>query len=132
MANLGLTLLNAVLVRVTVGGVAYAAAVFAVERAIGVLHWTPLSSWAAVAVTLLGLDFAICLQHVRFHAVPALWRLHRVHHANLGFDATTDLRFHPIEIFLSRGFKMAWVRDQENRAVNIRALPPPSKCFFFA
>jgi sterol desaturase/sphingolipid hydroxylase (fatty acid hydroxylase superfamily) len=75
----------------------------------GLLHWISLPAWAAVAVTLLGLDFAIYLQHVMFHAVPALWRLHRVHHADLGFDATTGLRFHPIEIFLSLGFKMAVV-----------------------
>jgi sterol desaturase/sphingolipid hydroxylase (fatty acid hydroxylase superfamily) len=106
--NLGLTVLNTALVWVTIGGVAYAA-VFAAERGMGLLHWISLPLWAAVAVTLLGLDFAIYLQHVMFHAVPALWRLHRVHHADLGFDATTGLRFHPIEIFLSLGFKMAVV-----------------------
>ena len=109
VTNLGLTLLNTVLVRVTVGGVAYAAAVFAAERGMGLLLWTALPSWAAVVMTLLGLDFAIYLQHVMFHAVPALWRLHRVHHADLDFDATTGLRFHPIEIFLSLGFKMVVV-----------------------
>ncbi len=109
VTNLGLTSLNTVLVWVTVGGVAYAAAVFAAERGMGLLHWLSLPLWAAVAVTLLGLDFAIYLQHVMFHAVPALWRLHRVHHADLGLDATTGLRFHPIEIFLSLGFKMAVV-----------------------
>ncbi|HEV8717126.1 MAG TPA: sterol desaturase family protein [Candidatus Binatia bacterium] len=107
--NLGLTFLNMALVRITVGGAAYAAAVFAAERGIGVLHCMTLPPWAAVAVTLLGLDFAIYLQHVLFHAVPALWRLHRVHHADLGFDATTGLRFHPIEIFLSLGVKAAVV-----------------------
>src|SRR5499433_25788 len=107
--NLGLTALNTALVWGTVGGVAYAAAVFAAEQRVGVLHWLALPPWGAVIVTLLGLDFAIYLQHVMFHAVPALWRLHRVHHADLGFDATTGLRFHPIEIFLSLGFKMAVV-----------------------
>ena len=107
--NLGLTFLNTVLVWVTVGGVAYTAAVFAAERGIGVLHWTTLPPWVAAALTLLGLDFALYLQHVLFHAVPALWRLHRVHHADLGVDATTGLRFHPIEIFLSLGVKMAVV-----------------------
>ncbi|HEV8716930.1 MAG TPA: sterol desaturase family protein [Candidatus Binatia bacterium] len=109
VGNLGLTFLNMALVRITVGGAAYAAAVFAAEQGIGVLHWMTLPPWAAVVATLLGLDFAIYLQHVMFHAVPALWRLHRVHHADLGFDATTGLRFHPIEIFLSLGFKMAVV-----------------------
>jgi sterol desaturase/sphingolipid hydroxylase (fatty acid hydroxylase superfamily) len=109
VTNLGLTLLNSVLVRITVGGAAYAAARFAAEHGVGVLHWLALPPWMAVLVTVLGLDFAIYLQHVMFHAVPALWRLHRVHHADLGFDATTGLRFHPIEIFLSLGFKVAVV-----------------------
>ena len=82
MTNLGLALLNTVLVRVTVGGVAYTTAVFAAERGVGLLSWRPLPAWAAAAVTLLVLDCAIYLQHVLFHAVPVLWRLHRVHHAD--------------------------------------------------
>jgi sterol desaturase/sphingolipid hydroxylase (fatty acid hydroxylase superfamily) len=107
VTNLGLTFLNMVLVRITVGGAAYAAAVFAAEQRVGLLHWMALPPWAAVMVTLLVLDFAVYLQHVMVHAVPVLWRLHRVHHADLGFDATTGLRFHPIEIFLSLGLKVA-------------------------
>jgi sterol desaturase/sphingolipid hydroxylase (fatty acid hydroxylase superfamily) len=109
VTNLGLTALNTILVRITVGGIAYAAAVFAAERGVGLLHWVALPPWAAAVVTLLALDFAIYLQHVLFHAVPALWRLHRVHHADVGVDASTGLRFHPIEIFLSLGLKVAVV-----------------------
>ena len=52
------------------------------------------------------LDLAIYLQHVLFHAVPGLWRLHRMHHADLDFDVTTGLRFHPVEIILSMGLKL--------------------------
>jgi sterol desaturase/sphingolipid hydroxylase (fatty acid hydroxylase superfamily) len=109
VTNLGLTFLNMALVRITVGGAAFAAAVFAAEQGVGLLHWMTLPLWAAVVVTLLGLDFAVYLQHVMVHAVPVLWRLHRVHHADLGFDATTGLRFHPIEIFFSLGLKVAVV-----------------------
>jgi len=109
LTNLGLILLNIVLVRVTLGGVVYGAAVVAAERDIGLLHWISFSHLAAAAVTLLVLDFAVYLQHVMVHALPILWRLHRVHHADLGFDATTGLRFHPFEIFLSLGFKVAVV-----------------------
>jgi sterol desaturase/sphingolipid hydroxylase (fatty acid hydroxylase superfamily) len=108
-ANLGLTLLNTVLVRVMVGGVAYTAAVFAADQGVGLLHWRPLPAWAAAAMTLLVLDFALYVQHVLFHAVPVLWRLHRMHHADLDVDATTGLRFHPLEILLSLGLKAAVV-----------------------
>jgi sterol desaturase/sphingolipid hydroxylase (fatty acid hydroxylase superfamily) len=107
--NLGLTLLNTVLVRITVGGVAYTAAMFAADQRVGLLHWHPLPAWAAAAVTLLVLDFAIYVQHVLFHALPVLWRLHRMHHADLDVDATTGLRFHPLEILLSLGYKAAVV-----------------------
>jgi sterol desaturase/sphingolipid hydroxylase (fatty acid hydroxylase superfamily) len=60
-------------------------------------------------VTLLGLDCTLYVQHVLFHALPVLWRLHRMHHADLDVDATTGLRFHPIEILLSLGCKAAVV-----------------------
>jgi sterol desaturase/sphingolipid hydroxylase (fatty acid hydroxylase superfamily) len=108
-ANLGLTLLNTVLVRVTVGGMAYTAAVFAADQGVGLLHWRPLPAWVAAAVTLVVLDFALYLQHVLFHAVPVLWRLHRMHHVDLDVDATTGLRFHPLELLLSLGIKAAVV-----------------------
>ncbi|MBL4615017.1 MAG: sterol desaturase family protein, partial [Magnetovibrio sp.] len=47
----------------------------------------------------------IWLQHVMVHAIPVLWRLHRMHHADLDYDVTTGARFHPLEIFLSLGIK---------------------------
>jgi sterol desaturase/sphingolipid hydroxylase (fatty acid hydroxylase superfamily) len=103
-ANLGLVVLGAV-----AGGAAVAAAAFAAEQGVGLFHWFDAPVWVAWLATLVVLDFAVYLQHVLFHAVPILWRLHRVHHADLGFDASTGLRFHPIEILLSIGLKAAIV-----------------------
>jgi sterol desaturase/sphingolipid hydroxylase (fatty acid hydroxylase superfamily) len=88
-----------------VGAAAYTAAVFAVEQRLGVLNRLTVPNWMAAGITLLSLDLLIYLQHVMFHALPLLWRLHRVHHADLDFDATTGLRFHPLEILLSLGVK---------------------------
>ena len=65
--------------------------------------------WLAVVVSVVALDFVIYLQHVLVHAVPALWRLHRMHHADLDFDVTTGARFHPIEIILSMLIKFATI-----------------------
>ena len=65
---------------------------------------------ARVAILLssfLVFDLTIYLQHVLFHAVPALWRLHRMHHADLEFDVTTGVRFHPAKILVSMGGKLA-------------------------
>src|SRR6516165_11955153 len=97
-ANLGLGLLNAILLRLLAGGLVVSAAAFAATRGTGLVHWTAPPVWAGWMVTIAGLDFAVYLQHVLFHAVPVLWRVHRVHHADTGFDTTTGVRFHPIEI----------------------------------
>ena len=84
-------------------------ALVAEARGFGLLNVIRLPDWLALLVSVLVLDLAIYLQHVLFHAVPALWRLHRMHHADLEFDVTTGLRFHPIEIALSMLIKFAVV-----------------------
>ena len=109
VTNLGLTTLNTVLVWAIVGSAAFAASLFAETRQVGVLHWLHVPQGIAGILTLLVLDFTLYVQHVMFHAIPTLWRLHRVYHADVGFDATTGLRFHPLEIFLSLGLKAAVV-----------------------
>ena len=75
----------------------------------GLFNIIDLPSWVAILLSVIVLDLVIYLQHVIFHAVPALWRLHRMHHADLEFDVTTGLRFHPVEILLSMGVKLAVV-----------------------
>ena len=105
--NLGLLLVDVALVRVLVLGAAIAVAMTAAGSGWGLLNALALPSWAAIAAGIALLDLAIYFQHVMFHAVPALWRLHRVHHADLDFDVTTGARFHPIEILISTAVKCA-------------------------
>jgi sterol desaturase/sphingolipid hydroxylase (fatty acid hydroxylase superfamily) len=109
LANLALALVSSLAVRFLLPLGAIGAAEVARERQWGVLNNSPAPAWLALAVAVLALDLVVYLQHVMFHAVPLLWRLHRVHHADLDFDATTGVRFHPIEILLSMGIKMAAV-----------------------
>jgi sterol desaturase/sphingolipid hydroxylase (fatty acid hydroxylase superfamily) len=78
---------------------------FAESRGWGLFNLFALPTWLELLVGLLLLDFAIYLQHRVFHHVPVLWRLHRMHHADLDVDVTTGARFHPIEILLSLGIK---------------------------
>jgi sterol desaturase/sphingolipid hydroxylase (fatty acid hydroxylase superfamily) len=108
-SNLGVALLNTLLLRLVFPSAAVGLAALAAERQWGLLNNIPLPDWAALALALLALDLVIYLQHVMFHAVPALWRLHRMHHADLDIDVTTGARFHPIEILLSMGLKLAVV-----------------------
>ena len=108
-SNLGIVAFDAVLVRVFIPTSAVTMALIAEEGGWGLLNQLMLPGWAAVLLSVVVLDLVIYLQHVMFHAVPMLWRLHRVHHADLGFDATTGVRFHPIEILLSMGIKLAAV-----------------------
>ena len=107
--NLGIVVIDTLLVRLTFPVVAVGLALVAQERGWGLLNAFDLPAWVAFVVSMLALDLAIYLQHVMFHAVPALWRLHRMHHADLEFDVTTGLRFHPVEILLSMGVKLAVV-----------------------
>jgi sterol desaturase/sphingolipid hydroxylase (fatty acid hydroxylase superfamily) len=107
--NLGVVVIDTLLVRLTFPIVAVGLALVAQERGWGLFNVFDVPAWIAFLVSVLALDLAIYLQHVMFHAVPALWRLHRMHHADLEFDVTTGLRFHPVEILLSMGIKLAVV-----------------------
>lgn len=118
--NLGLVLIDRLLLQLSFPIFAVGLALLAEERGWGLLNSVELPFGLAWLVSLLALDLAIYLQHVLFHAVPALWRLHRVHHADLEFDVTTGLRFHPVEILLSMGIKLAVVA----------ALGPPAIAVF--
>ena len=106
-SNLGLVVLNTVLIRLLFPVAAVGLAATATAQGWGLLNQFPLAPWLAVPLAVIALDLAIWAQHVFFHAVPALWRLHRVHHADLDYDLTTGARFHPIEIILSMLIKFA-------------------------
>lgn len=101
LSNIGLVVLNSLLLRVIFSSAALATAWEVSERGLGLLNQLEMPFWPAAIVSVLVLDLAIYLQHVMFHAVPALWRLHMVHHADLDYDVTTGARFHPLEMILS-------------------------------
>lgn len=107
--NLGLVAIDALAVRLLFPLAAVGAAALAEARGWGLLHAVDLPGWLSLAIALVVLDLAIYAQHVAFHKAPLLWRLHRVHHSDVDLDATTGLRFHPIEIVLSMAFKVALV-----------------------
>lgn len=106
-SNLGLVVLNTVLLRAFFPLAAVGFAAIAAEQGWGLFNLLQLPGWLVILLSVLALDLVIYWQHVMFHALPTLWRLHKVHHADRNLDATTGLRFHPIEIFLSMGIKIA-------------------------
>jgi sterol desaturase/sphingolipid hydroxylase (fatty acid hydroxylase superfamily) len=105
--NIGLVVFNTALLRVVFPVAAIGVAEYAQLRQWGLFNLIEVHPAIALVVSVIVLDAAIYLQHVMFHAVPLLWRLHRVHHADLDFDVTTGARFHPIEILLSMLIKFA-------------------------
>ena len=107
--NIGIALLNTLAVRLLIPLLPVALAALAADRGWGILNLVALPFWLEIAVAVVVLDLIIYLQHVMFHAVPALWRLHRMHHADLDFDLTTGSRFHTVEIVLSVLLKLAAV-----------------------
>ncbi|HEC19029.1 MAG TPA: sterol desaturase family protein [Gammaproteobacteria bacterium] len=107
--NLGLVFLNSFILRLLFPAAAVGVAAFAAEQGWGLLNYFQLPFVLAVVLSVVAMDFVIYLQHVLVHAVPALWRLHRVHHADLDYDVTTGARFHTIEIILSMLIKFATI-----------------------
>lgn len=100
-SNIGIVILNTVLVRILIPLVPVALAVIAEKRGWGAFNLVEIPQWLAILISVVVLDLIIYFQHVIFHAVPALWRLHRMHHSDLDFDVTTGARFHPGEIIIS-------------------------------
>lgn len=121
-SNLGLVVLNTVLLRAGFPLAAVGFAAIAAEQGWGLLNVVALPGWLAILLSVMALDLVIYWQHVMFHALPTLWRLHKVHHADRDFDVTTGLRFHPIEIFLSMGIKIA--------AIALLGAPPVAVLIF--
>ncbi len=107
--NLGLTSLNGVILSLTMPILAMDAAHYASIHQLGVLNRITIPSWLSLILSIFVLDLAIYLQHVLFHRVSWLWRIHRMHHSDQDIDVTTGARFHPLEIILSMAIKIALV-----------------------
>jgi sterol desaturase/sphingolipid hydroxylase (fatty acid hydroxylase superfamily) len=108
-SNLGILLVDAVAVRLLIPTATVGVALLAAERGFGLFHMLACPAWLAGLLGFVVLDLVIYGQHVVFHHVPWLWRLHRMHHADLDIDVTTGVRFHPVEILLSMLIKIATV-----------------------
>ena len=106
-SNIGIVVLDTVLVRLAFPVAAAGAAAVVGSLGWGLFNVLAWPLWVEVVLAVVVLDLVIYGQHVMFHAVPGLWRLHMVHHADLDIDLTTGVRFHPFEILLSMAIKMA-------------------------
>jgi len=125
--NLGVAALNVLMVRIAIPLVAVDFAGMGELESWGLFNNLPhrfdaYLPWSAIIPSVILLDLAIYLQHVMFHAVPALWRFHRMHHADLDLDVTSGARFHPGEIAISLMVKIA--------AVVVIGAPPEAVIIF--
>ena len=107
--NLGIVGLNSVAAQLVMPIMPVAMALIVQENHWGLLNTLNIPYPVAVAASVILLDLVVYIQHVMFHAIPILWRFHMMHHADLDYDLTTGLRFHPIEILISFGIKLAVV-----------------------
>lgn len=109
LANLSLVAVNAAAARFIFPLLPVSLAVLLADQHWGLLNTAALPGWLKIAFALVFLDLVIYLQHVLFHYLPLLWRLHRMHHTDLDIDVTTGNRFHPLEIMISLLIKLAAV-----------------------
>ena len=107
--NLSLAVVNSVIVRVLAPASGVTFALLAEGRGLGLLRAVTWPAAVEFALAVLVLDAAVYLQHRLFHVVPLLWKVHRLHHADRGFDFTTGVRFHPGEIAISTVYKGACI-----------------------
>ncbi|MFO1137138.1 MAG: sterol desaturase family protein [Rhodoblastus sp.] len=108
-SNLAIVAVDALVLRALFPVALAGVALFAQARGWGLFNVLGAPAWLAGLASILALDFVIFAQHVVFHRLPVLWRLHRMHHADLDYDLTTALRFHPLEIAISFALKIAAV-----------------------
>jgi len=104
-ANIGIVVLNTIILRFLFPAGAVGIALWVGQQGWGLFNHMQWPYWLEVILAAMLLDFIIYLQHVIFHAIPTLWRLHMMHHADLDYDVTTGTRFHPIEIIISMVIK---------------------------
>ena len=107
--NLGVLAAGSLVSRVVPSLLPLSAALMAAQQGFGFFHMATIPGWAAFVLTILLLDLLIYWQHRLLHTVPLLARIHRMHHTDRDIDATTALRFHPLELFLSMIIKSAAV-----------------------
>jgi sterol desaturase/sphingolipid hydroxylase (fatty acid hydroxylase superfamily) len=108
--NIGLVFFNSFVIRILFPAAAVGVAISAKEHGYGLFNvYDDVSPFIAIVASVVIMDFVIYVQHVMVHAIPALWRLHRVHHADPDYDVTTGARFHPLEIILSMLIKFATI-----------------------
>lgn len=109
LTNFLLMVINSLALRLVMPILAIELAFQLETKGFGILQQIALPKFATFLISLTLLDLAIYIQHVIFHKVPFLWRLHRVHHADTVFDVTTGVRFHPGEIIFSMFYKLILV-----------------------
>lgn len=107
--NLGVVIIDTIALRILFPTAAVGIALVAQAQGWGLLNAISIPAWADIIVAIVLLDLVIYAQHLLFHRVPLLWRLHRMHHSDLELDVTTGIRFHPVEILLSMLIKLAAV-----------------------
>ncbi len=107
ITNLAMVVLSSVALRIIFPAAAVGTAIWAESNGLGLLPMTGMPLLLMGLIAFVVLDFAVWLEHVVSHKWPWLWRIHRMHHADTGFDLTTALRFHPLEIVLSMLWKAA-------------------------
>jgi sterol desaturase/sphingolipid hydroxylase (fatty acid hydroxylase superfamily) len=107
--NIAVVFIDTILARIVLPAGATGVALLAEQQEWGWFHHISAPQWFTLSITVLLLDLLIYFQHWAFHRVPLLWRLHRMHHADLDVDVTTGARFHPVEILLSLAIKSALI-----------------------
>jgi sterol desaturase/sphingolipid hydroxylase (fatty acid hydroxylase superfamily) len=117
--NIAVVVIDTFLARIVLSAGATGVAFIAEQHGWGLFNAVSVPRVISLTASVIVLDLAIYAQHWVFHHVPWLWRLHRMHHADLDVDVTTGARFHPVEILLSLGIKAVIVMALGAPAISV-------------
>ncbi|WP_375574169.1 sterol desaturase family protein [Ahrensia marina] len=109
LTNWGMLIVDSVVLRILFPAAAVGVALWAEGAGFGLFNIIDVPMILVVLFVIVFLDFAVWLEHVVSHHWPWLWRIHKVHHADVDLDVTSALRFHPLEIIISMLWKGALV-----------------------
>lgn len=99
--NLSIAIINTAIIGLAFAGLTAMVAGWSHDRGIGLLHALNLPIWAETLIAILVFDGWMYLWHRANHAIPFLWRFHRMHHSDPDMDVTTATRFHTGELVIS-------------------------------
>ncbi len=107
--NFSLVVISTICIKILFPILAIESALLSKEYGWGFLNIYDFNYIFSILISVCLLDLIVYLQHLTFHENNFLWKFHSLHHSDHDLDASSGLRFHPIEIVISLIIKISFI-----------------------